>query len=359
MVLSPSIDEFLALEKKLEQDLFLESSISSENIEDFIRHANTALQTTRPAPKKQVGSYSRSASASPKKPSPTSFGKSSPKRPTISSEESLCESCGQEYAAVYCESCKGAICESCDTSIHPPSNPLLSRHFRMKLGEQRRPLSCPNHEDETVSYFCLDCEVEAFCAECVVHPSSAHHGHNVQKLKKSHPFVLKKVEELAEKMRFKLADLSNIFSSIEKVKKEVTKETEQAKSLISSKFDELRAVIAKKEAELLRNADSFLEEHAGLYDYQLKTIQNRMEDLDSSRELVQAKSEDPAELVLLNFYASNKDMLNELMTRDDVDSIVVSAKHKCEFDVESVKNFVGQLQGVVLKINGQEEEINE
>ncbi|KAL0235319.1 hypothetical protein GEMRC1_001901 [Eukaryota sp. GEM-RC1] len=346
-----SLDEFLALEKRLEADLAMENSIASDlSVDDFIRQASSTLPS--PASRKPYTPSSvRSSLSPPFRSPPSSKSQHRPNdQPMLShSGDVICESCSKDYAAVFCERCNGCLCLACDNLIHPSSNPLMSRHNRIPLtGSDTRPLACPNHPDETVAYFCLDCESECFCSDCALF--GVHKGHQVQKLAKSHPIVLKKVDSLIDDLRKKLAILADCYSGVDRVKKELKTKSDDVLSTIKTKFDELRSLIDKKEAELLDQVHEFSSEQMNILDDHSSRVESRMNEIDSSRDLLQAKSDDPSEIVLLNFYAGNKEALADLLGRNDLEEAMAAAEVSCNLNVDSVKEMVEQMKGIHIEI---------
>ncbi|KAL0204775.1 hypothetical protein P9112_000082 [Eukaryota sp. TZLM1-RC] len=342
---SPSIDDFLALERRLEADLAMEGTLSSTmNIDDFLKEGSSVADS-KPSSQKPTPSFTPSSSSTSKLGSPRkslySSGHNQSHHP--------CDSCSREQAVVFCQRCDGSLCSSCDASIHPSSNPLMSRHLRVDLSTfDRRPLACPVHEDEVVSYFCLDCEVEAFCAECAIHGD--HKGHNVQKLSKSRPLISKKVDTLVEEMRRKVVALEEISNGISKVKKQLDQKTEESVSLIRSKFDDLRNLIDKKESQLITSVESDSSELMGKLEQQSNDVFDFKSQIDSSRDLIQSKLDNPCDLVLLNFYAEHRDSLYELLSRNDVSEAQLYSSLSLNVDVSTVEKLIKGFEAVKLAV---------
>lgn len=65
--------------------------------------------------------------------------------------------------------------------------------------------TCKAHPEEEINYFCFECLCTPICSECVIHGD--HKGHNVQTIKKSHPLITDKLEDLVIHISSKIDDL--------------------------------------------------------------------------------------------------------------------------------------------------------
>lgn len=94
----------------------------------------------------------------------------------------MCENEPAKEATVMCEQCEVLYCDSCRESCHPSRGPLakhtLSEPKRGRaINHKGKDGKCPEHEDETISMYCLVCKV-GVCAVCLM--DSRHASHDVQ-----------------------------------------------------------------------------------------------------------------------------------------------------------------------------------
>jgi hypothetical protein len=68
--------------------------------------------------------------------------------------------------------------------------------------------SCRLHVEEEVSYYCLTCEVECICSECVIH--GEHKNHEVKTVRKSLPLVKEKLDRLRAEAEAGLDSLAGV-----------------------------------------------------------------------------------------------------------------------------------------------------
>merc|ERR1719387_1242242 len=138
----------------------------------------------------------------------------------------------------------------------------------MGMGMQEmRFVPCKSHPEEPIQFFCLDCETECICAECVVH--GAHKGHEVLNVKKAYANLCGKVEQLLDVAKQRIEELGSSIQQLEGQKRDLELVAVGGRQGIRDAFKTLRAQLTQKEAEVLRrieesasDAKERLEQHA-------------------------------------------------------------------------------------------------
>eukprot|EP00742_Colponemidia_sp_Colp-10_P008623 GILJ01009351.1.p1 GENE.GILJ01009351.1~~GILJ01009351.1.p1 ORF type:complete len:426 (-),score=55.03 GILJ01009351.1:103-1380(-) len=297
---------------------------------------------------------------------------------------SLCSQCERLPVALECVQCDEFFCSACGPSFHrrgrlqqhslkvlPAAAPktaynasnegLHSSHpgtprqssASSSGHRQRRPAAaivCRDHPDEEVTYFCLDCECSCICTECVVH--GVHRNHEVQNLRRAFPIVKAKVEDLLFHLTSRMEDLSLMDQRIENHRREIVENTQTVKQQMAKAFEEIRQRIDKKERELMQNADIFMDESIAELDVYIRASREKTYELDASADVLRRQLEEKDEISLLNFYASNKDRIHNVIQVDqsqlqDLPSI---ASRKCFLHTDSTNAHIDALHGLHLSI---------
>ena len=109
----------------------------------------------------------------------------------------------------------------------------------------RTDISCQDHPEEQVMYYCFACKIYCFCADCVL--TGQHMNHDVKVIKKAFKTIegdLKKgldeakvkLKHLTEKRKETIGDINTMKNKTDKMKKAV-----------ENVFDEVRSVLRQKE----------------------------------------------------------------------------------------------------------------
>ncbi|KAK2952075.1 putative b-box zinc finger family protein [Blattamonas nauphoetae] len=263
-----------------------------------------------------------------------------------------CESCPQDdchAATLFCRNCRGYFCSSCDAQFHPTTNPLMSRHVRVKVEDHKPPLHCSEHPEEELSYYCLDCEGQCICAECAIRGS--HRDHNVQTIRKSYVEVRKRMNELVSNLNAREDTVGTILNRIDQHKKEIEENTRSIKESMQLSINELREKLNQKEAELLNSAERFQEEQVGQLSEFVRYAEQKQESLHALIENMKQSASQSDEVSLLNYYGQSKQLAYDLLkeTPIDVDLPRVSGR-RCYLDTDSAYQQIEMLKGLQLSI---------
>ena len=81
----------------------------------------------------------------------------------------------------------------------------LSREIKNNFQEY-----CKEHSEEILNYFCIDCSYSLICSECVIH--GIHKNHNVVTVRKAAPSILRRLDEMEEKIDDQIKKMEEISS---------------------------------------------------------------------------------------------------------------------------------------------------
>ncbi|CAA87044.3 E3 ubiquitin-protein ligase arc-1 [Caenorhabditis elegans] len=193
-----------------------------------------------------------------------------------------CDEDSEHVAVIYCTVCDSNLCERCSESTH--STNVLSKHRRIPLTEKPPPLvHCRLHSSYVVEFVCkeLSCDTESplMCMMC--RDYGRHKGH-------SHVLIEKEVEDLREKVREHLGELSkqsetigNALHSIDSVIHELTPgqedgSLEETRQEVRNHFRRLRTALDRDEEDAVETVDRY--------------ARNRVESLQTQKERLEAIS---------------------------------------------------------------------
>jgi len=192
----------------------------------------------------------------------------------------LCGQCQAFPAEIDCAQCQEQFCGDCSAVMHRAGRmrghnlfPVgsLAKQDQPPVTDATRPQSgpahvskfdtsftrvCQTHPEEPLQFFCLDCETEPVCAECVVHHGSAHHGHRVLKIKEA--FMRLSNEELPrlEQMARDRAEArAQAAQRAEALRRDLSLTISQGRQRIQEAFVRLRVGLSQKEAQLLAGVE--------------------------------------------------------------------------------------------------------
>eukprot|EP01067_Filipodium_phascolosomae_P002915 Filipodium_phascolosomae@DN251_c0_g1_i2.p1 len=219
-------------------------------------------------------------------------------------------------------------------------------------------IPCKTHCDEPVAYFCLQCECECICAECVIHGD--HRNHDVQKIRRAYPLIKSKVEDFIFSVNGRIEELTLAEQRIESHRRELQATVSSAKQQMAKSFEEVRQRLASKEKELMANVDIFLRDGESEIDNRTKTNKQKMAELQGSAEKIRrhlsAGDDLSAQVMLLNFYAEARGLLNQSLLEsanaNQAEQFPSLMQRKVALDVDSVNAHIEALQGLHVTIAG-------
>ncbi|CAE7368990.1 Trim28 [Symbiodinium microadriaticum] len=183
--------------------------------------------------------------------------------------DARCGQCEDGPAEIYCDQCQETFCKGCSDATHrqgrmtkhclqtvtselckpgarapPMAAPSLSRRFH----------ACPEHPEEPVNYFCLDCESSCVCAECCLH--GKHRGHSVQCVLKAVCMLPDRAEELLSATRIESKRLASMVKHLSEKRLEAAKLVQRGTEDLQTSLREVALVAQKEESTLMQEADT-------------------------------------------------------------------------------------------------------
>lgn len=203
--------------------------------------------------------------------------------------------CGQceEPADLLCSQCQEVFCRRCGTAVHQRGR--MARHQLQalsceaeaakkatpspreapkvqtdRLGEKSRLPStlqklmalnqlsrtfyaCPEHPQEPLNYFCLQCQSECICAECCLH--GRHRGHEVQSVSEAGRGIASEVDDLLEALCSHQESLKSLLGRIQELRLELAQALAEAQQQMQQQMQKAIAEVKKEEAKCLQEAD--------------------------------------------------------------------------------------------------------
>jgi len=202
----------------------------------------------------------------------------------MKAQAAICPICHEDYddsrvIPKILPQCGHSVCATClksllerpqnskcpyDNAPFPPDKRTVN-DFKVNFGlkqlieEETVFEQCPIHQ-ERVRLLCLT-DKKRICDDCI--HFGDHKGHDIRLIKKVEPELKVKGEKLKAALDKYDAHCKGFFSALEEVKERITRG-------IKGKFEEFRWILEKKEAELLGDAASFIDQQRKLGNSMLK-----------------------------------------------------------------------------------------
>merc|ERR1712217_412961 len=109
----------------------------------------------------------------------------------------------------------------------------------------RRFLCCPAHPDEPLQYFCLRCQTECICAECVLNGS--HKGHDVLNVREATRGLPERIAALSSSVRSRAEEFASIAEQAGHGRREIAEVVTRGRKEIQNEFEQLAAVLRQEE----------------------------------------------------------------------------------------------------------------
>ena len=214
--------------------------------------------------------------------------------------EALCEQCAGEKSVAFCRQCAEFICSDC-VAIHKKirvfaGHVVASLEDLKKGGVKNIPLKeaparkCVEH-DKTLKLFCFDCE-RLTCRDCIV---IEHKEHKFEFVKKCAP-------EGRRRLRESLAPLQEVRAEKRVVYEEakVERQREEVCGAIQQSFEQLKAVLEWRKAELVGKVSSLAQEKKNALAAQKTVLQVAQKEIQLLTELVERNVESTSDQDLMS-----------------------------------------------------------
>jgi hypothetical protein len=199
----------------------------------------------------------------------------------ITSEDILCDACGESEATVWCVNCAAKFCAACDERIHG-ENAVLTRHERLPLLEARALREfCPEHgERYRFEFYCRTCH-ESLCEKCKLagsHSRGPEADHELVSIQDAYNSAAAQIEtpeavfvERRAAIEAKLAEcdqmmeevIANLAQVEEKIAQEVQEMIGEERLISGEKVNVIRSVqteLKRKNAEVEAMERSFADQ---------------------------------------------------------------------------------------------------
>ena len=181
--------------------------------------------------------------------------------------EAVCEQCTTAAKAIaFCCQCANFICENC-VLIHRNlkifADHVVSSLEELKKGgaknipmKEASPVTCADHGGEPKKLFCFDCEC-LICRDCTIIDHVRHKFEFVNKCAPESRRTLRETLAVLKKVQVDLAEAEKRLVSEEA---EVDRQEEEVCRSIRRSFEQLKAVLEQREAELVGKMGSLAQE---------------------------------------------------------------------------------------------------
>ena len=219
--------------------------------------------------------------------------------------EALCEQCAGEKSVAFCRQCAEFICGDCSRS-HTKMK-VFSGHVVASLEDLKKggvkniPLkespaaACADH-GEPMILFCFDCE-RLICRDCTI---IEHKEHKFE-------FVNKCASEGRRRLRESLAPLQEVRADMAGAEKRVVSEEakverqrEEVCGAIQQSFEQLKAVLERRKAELVEKVCSLAQEKKNALVAQKTVLQVAQKEIQLLTELVERNVESTSDQDLMS-----------------------------------------------------------
>lgn len=196
----------------------------------------------------------------------------------------------------------------------------------------RQFLQCPVHPEDPLQFFCLECETEVCCAECVLH--GPHRGHSVLNIRESAARLQDKVSAMAGQLQTQIDEISAEAQRIQRDRRDLAEAAAKGRSDLRAAFAQLRAALAEKEKALLVEVDQCAQEVEGI----LKTRAEDEGNFQEAIEGVQRAGRGGDAVESLNWYARLRQLIAEVPSpppSSEAESVFLELKEQLQrgFDV--------------------------
>ena len=206
--------------------------------------------------------------------------------------EAVCEQCGEEKSVAFCRQCTEFICEDC-VRCHRKMK-LFASHEVATLADLKKgggreillkeaPLQkCPEH-DEVMKIFCFDCD-RLVCRDCILYDHREHKSDFVKKCATESRKALCQSFAPLQKIQ---ADIAHAKDAIVLEKCIITSQSEDVCAKMHQSFDELKAILDQRKAELVMQANKLAQSKMDTLTGQVKVLQVAQAEIQSLIELVE------------------------------------------------------------------------
>ena len=219
--------------------------------------------------------------------------------------EALCEQCAGEKSVAFCRQCAEFICAGC-VAIHKKirvfaGHVVASLEDLKKGGVKNIPLKeaptrkCVEH-DKTLKLFCFDCE-RLICRDCTI---IEHKEHKFEFVKKCAPDGRRRLRESLAPLQEVRADMAGAEKRVVSEEAKVERQREEVCGAIQQSFEQLKAVLERRKAELVGKVCSLAQEKKNALAAQKTVLQVVQKEIQLLTELVERNVESTSDQDLMS-----------------------------------------------------------
>ena len=219
--------------------------------------------------------------------------------------EALCEQCAGEKSVAFCRQCAEFICGDCSRS-HTKMK-VFSGHVVVSLEDLKKggvkniPLKevparkCAEH-DKTLKLFCFDCE-RLICRDCTI---IEHKEHKFEFVKKCAPEGRRRLCESLAPLQEMRVDMAGAEKRVVSEEAKVERQREEVCGAIQQSFEQLKAVLERRKAELVGKVCSLAQEKKNALAAQKTVLQVAQKEIQLLTELVERNVESTSDQDLMS-----------------------------------------------------------
>ena len=219
--------------------------------------------------------------------------------------EALCEQCAGEKSVAFCRQCAEFICAGCVQSHKTlkvfAGHVVASLEDLKKGGVKNIPLkespaaACADH-GEPMILFCFDCE-RLICRDCTI---IEHKEHNFEFVKKCAPEDRRRLRESLAPLQEVRADMAGAEKRVVSEEAKVERQREEVCGAIQQSFEQLKAVLERRKAELVGKVCSLAQEKKNALAAQKTVLQVAQKEIQLLTELVERNVESTSDQDLMS-----------------------------------------------------------
>ena len=230
--------------------------------------------------------------------------------------EALCEQCAGEKSVAFCRQCAEFICADCSRS-HTKMK-VFSGHVVASLEDLKKggvsniPLkeapaaACVDH-GEPKSLFCFDCE-RLICRDCII---IEHKEHKFEFVKKCAPEDRRRLRESLAPLQEVRADMAGAEKRVVSEEAKVERQREEVCGAIQQSFEQLKAVLERRKAELVGKVSSLAQEKKNALAAQKTVLQVAQKEIQLLTELVERNVESTSDQDLMSIHRQLQSKMEE------------------------------------------------
>lgn len=170
---------------------------------------------------------------------------------------------------------------------------------------------CKTHPGEEVKCYCFTDNLPLLCTECVV--EGTHNGHDVQTFTKASPIIQQKLNDAIQRLGTLGEKYNDAIISYKSKKALLDESTVKQNNDIKIIFNDLRNKLDIKEREILQQANLNMDQSQSELRPLEQQLINKSNTISTNIEIMKGEKEISTPYRLVNFYANNKDTVQQFL----------------------------------------------